>query len=264
MIKITCDAGHAGFKDRLKKIYATSGKRDPDGIPEWEYNDKVIKAFINYLSHYEGVAVMRLDDPTGKTDISLQARADKAEAWGSQAHYSAHHNAFEGRWHKGGGVETLVRPGTIHYEKSLRLAKLVHPKMVKAMGLTDRGIKPRTDLMMISNALGCPSILSEGGFMDSSVDILAMRNDVKMKAQGEAAAQGYVEFFNLKKKETVKVEVIKLTDGQQKAADKLVHYGMLAKGFDFPNDTVGRTLLTVTTMFAPLLKELEDNGALRK
>lgn len=263
MVKITCDGGHGSWKDATKKTYSTGGKRDPAGIPEWEYNNKVIKAFIDYLSNYQDVYILRLDDPTGRTDVSLTERANRAKAWGSQAHFSCHHNALGSTWtDKEIGVETLVRPGTVHYEKSLRLAKLVHPKYVAAMGLKDRGIKSRTDLMMISNALGCPSILTEGGFMDSRVDNAVMRNDAKLKAQGEAIAQGYVEFFNLKKKESVKVEIIKLTDGQQNAKDKLVKHGMMAEDFDFTNDASGQAILTMTTMMAPLLTKLEKKGSL--
>ena len=263
MIKITVDAGHGSWKDPSRNVYATPGKRTPEGIPEWEFNNKVVKAFINHLSHFKDVAVLRLDDPTGKTDVSLTERANRAKSWGSQAHCSVHHNALRGTWFStAGGIETLVRPGTKNYASSLRLAKLVHPKYVKAMNLRDRGIKERTDLMMISDALGCPSILTEGGFMDSSIDRKEMDQDAKLKAQGEAIAQGYVEFFNLKKKESVKVEIIKLTDGQQNAKDKLVAHGMMAKNFDFPNDATGQATLTMVTILAPLLTKLEKKGSI--
>ena len=263
MIKITVDAGHGSWKDKIKKLYATPGKRTPDGIPEWEFNNKVIKAFINYLSHYQDVAVLRVDDPTGKTDVPLKDRATRAASWGTNAHFSCHHNALGSTWRDGGiGIETLVRPNTTHYANSLKLAKLVHPKYVKAMGLKDRGIKDRTDLYMLSNAMPCPVILTEGGFMDSRVDNAAMKLDAKLKAQGEAIAQGYVEFFNLKKKEENKVEYITLTSGQQNAVDKLVKHGMLEAGFKFPNDDSGRTLLTFVTIQAPLLTKLEQKGSI--
>lgn len=262
MIKITCDAGHGGWADLIKKIYATSGKRTPDGTPEWEFNNKVIKAFMNYLSHYEGVAVLRVDDPTGKTDVPLDERVKRIRSWGSNAHLSAHHNALAGKWHSGGGIETFVRTGTKKYTESMKLAKLVHPKYVKAMNLRDRGIKTTTNLRMLSDDLGCPAILTEGGFMDSTVDIKAMRVDAMLQAQGEAIAQGFVEYFGLKKKEGTKVENIKLTSGQQNAVDKLVKHGMLKKGFEFPNDQNGNMTLTLVTMLAPLLTKLEQKGSL--
>lgn len=263
MIKITFDAGHGSFKDSAKKVYSTAGKRTPDGIPEWEFNNKVVKAAMNYLAHYEGVAVKRVDDPTGKTDVPLDKRVELISSWGSDAHCSCHHNALAGTWFDGvGGIETFVRSKTTHYEKSLKLAKLVHPKYVEAMGLRDRGIKFTTNLRMLSNDLGCPSILTEGGFMDSRKDREAMDSDAKLKAQGEAIAQGFVEYFGLKRKESAKVDNIKLTSGQQNAVDKLVKYGMLKKGFEFPNDQNGNMTLTLVTMIAPLLTKLEQKGSL--
>ena len=263
MPRFTFDAGHGSFKDALRKVYSTSGKRTPEGIPEWEYNNKVVKAIIAYLSQYEDVLILRVDDPTGKTDVPLSERVRKINAFKSDAHCSVHHNALKGVWFAtAGGIETLVRPGTKHYDKSLKIAKLVHPKYVKAMGLRDRGIKQRTDLMMISNALNCPSILTEGGFMDSRIDRKAMDNDAMLKAQGEAIAQGYVEYFKLKKKESVKMEVIDLTDGQMNAVKKLAKHGMLTENFVFPNNHLGQSLLTFTTMMAPLIDKLEKNGSL--
>lgn len=206
MIKITVDGGHGSYKDSSRNVYATPGKRTPEGIPEWEFNNKVVKAFINFLSNYENVAVLRVDDPTGKTDIPLKDRVNRAKSWGSQAHFSIHHNAMRGAWFEtAGGIETFVRTGTKHYNESLKLAKLTHPKYVEAMGLRDRGIKFTSDLYMLGDSIGCPAILTEGGFMDSRVDRKAMDSDAKLKAQGEAIGKGAVSYFGLKMKST-KVE----------------------------------------------------------
>lgn len=262
MIKITVAAGHGGWKDFIKKLYATPGKRTPDGIPEWIFNDKVVRAFINFLSNYEGVAVLRLDDPTGKTDIPLKERASRSNAWGADAHFDIHHNAQDDKWdNQGFGIETYISPGAS--EASRKLAQLIHPKYVKAMGLKDRGIKEK-QLYMLGSAVKCPAVLTEGGFMDSKVDMVAMSNDAKLKAQGEAIAQGVVEFFKLKKRESVKVEIIKLTPGQESAKAKLVKHKMLSADYDFTNDSAGQAILTMTTMVAPLLTTLENNGALKK
>lgn len=259
MIKVTIAAGHGGWKDFVKKLYTTPGKRTPDGVPEWIYNDKVVRAFINFLSHYQDVAILRLDDPTGKTDVPLKERSDRSNSWGADIHIDVHHNAQDHIWDNVGfGIETYVYPNAS--ENSRRLASLVHPKYVKAMGLKDRGIK-ESNLHMLRE-VKCPAILTEGGFMDSKIDVAAMNDDAKLKAQGEAIAQGVVEFFNLKKKESVKVEIIKLTDGQQNAKDKLVAHGMMAKNFDFPNDATGQATLTMVTILAPLLTKLEKKGSL--
>ncbi|WP_354313145.1 N-acetylmuramoyl-L-alanine amidase [Sporosarcina psychrophila] len=41
-----------------------------------------------------------------------------------------------------------------------------------------------------------PAILTEGGFMDSTTDIGALRSDAKLKAQGEAIADGLAVYFS--------------------------------------------------------------------
>lgn len=259
MVKVTIAAGHGSWKDLAKKIYSTDGKRTPDGIPEWEFNNKVVKACINYLSQYQNISILRLDDPTGKTDVPLKERSNRCNSWGADIHIDVHHNAEDYFWDNVGfGIETYIY--TNPSLDSQKLATLVHPKYVKAMGLKDRGIK-RQNLHMLRE-VKCPSILTEGGFMDSKVDRLAMDDDRKLKAQGEAIAQGVVEFFGLKKKESVKMEIIKLTDGQQNAKDKLVEHGMMAEDFDFTNDATGQAVLTMTTMMAPLLTKLEKKGSL--
>lgn len=259
MFKITVSAGHGGWKDFIKKLYATSGKRTPDGTPEWVFNDKVVRAFTAYLSHYKDVAVLRLDDPTGKTDVPLKERSNRSNSWGADLHIDVHHNAQDDKWDSVGfGIETFIYPTAS--ASSIKLANLVHPKYVQAMGLKDRGIKKK-DLHMLRE-VKCPAILTEGGFMDSKVDVAAMRDDAKMKAQGEAIAQGVVEYFGLQKRESVKVEIIKLSSGQQNAKDKLVKHGMMAANFDFPNDTTGQATLTMVTILAPLLDKLEKKGSL--
>lgn len=45
-----------------------------------------------------------------------------------------------------------------------------------------------------------PAILIEAGFIDSTIDIDALRNDQKLKAQGEAIADGLAAHFKLKTK----------------------------------------------------------------
>ena len=64
---IAVDAGHGRN---------TPGKRNADNDREWIFNDRVVQALIDRLNDYEDVAVIRLDDPTGKTDVPLQDRTN--------------------------------------------------------------------------------------------------------------------------------------------------------------------------------------------
>lgn len=191
MVKIALGAGHGGKN-------STAGKRSPDNEYEWNFNDAVVRGTIAKLDEYQDVEILRVDDATGKTDVPLQTRTNRVNAWGADAYVSSHHNANTGKWGAWTGVETYV------YEdaraESQALAKAVHPRLVDAMGLRDRGIKKANfhDL----RESNCPAILTEGGYMDSTLDIVKMRDSDVLRKAGEAIALGLVAHFGLKAKVT--------------------------------------------------------------
>ena len=188
MVKIALDAGHGRN---------TAGKRSPENEREWEFNNKVLLAATAKLNTYENVQILRLDDPTGNTDVSLVARTNKANNWNADVLVSIHHNALAGKWHSGGGIETFVQEKTAS-KASKDIANIVQSRIVKAMGLRDRGVK--TSNLHMTRSANAPAILTEGGFFDSTVDIKALRDDSKLKAQGEAIAEGLAVYFKLKPK----------------------------------------------------------------
>lgn len=185
MVKIALDAGHG---------LHTPGKRTPDGEREWSFNNKVLLAAVERLNQYENVQILRLDDPTGKTDVPLRTRTNKANKWKADVLVSIHHNANTSKWGSWGGVETFTHPQSSKASKDI--AKIINPMIVKAMGLRDRGVKT-SNLHMVRES-NMPSILSEGGFMDGLTDIKALRDDSKLKAQGYAIADGLAQYFKLK------------------------------------------------------------------
>lgn len=187
MFKIAIDAGHG---------MNTPGKRTPSGEREWSFNNKVAVAVIAKLNMYQNVQILRLDDATGKTDIPLKTRTDRANAWKADVLVSCHHNAYTGKWGSHGGVETYTFSGAS--QNSRDVATLIHPLVVKAMGLRDRGRKSMNLHMLRESKM--PAILVEGGFMDSTTDIGAIRNDLRLKMQGEGIGQGLAAYFNLKLK----------------------------------------------------------------
>ncbi|MFC4409456.1 N-acetylmuramoyl-L-alanine amidase [Chungangia koreensis] len=187
MTKIAYDAGHG---------MSTSGKRTPDGEREWMFNNKVAIAFADKLKQYENVELLRLDDPSGNRDVPLSERTDKANAWGADVLISFHHNALAGSWGTHSGIETYTHPQSSAASKEIQ--RLIHPRIALAMGLKDREMKEANFHMLRESNM--PSVLIEGGFMDSTIDIQALRNDAKLKAQGEVAAQALVNLFFLKPK----------------------------------------------------------------
>ncbi|MCM3396770.1 LysM peptidoglycan-binding domain-containing protein [Oceanobacillus profundus] len=186
MAKIALGAGHG---------MNTPGKRTPAGEREWSFNNKVVVAAIKYLNEYENATVIRLDDPTGNTDVSLTARTNKANSKGADILVSYHHNANTGQWGSWTGTETYHYPGST---AGLALARKIHPAIVDAMGLRDRGIKSANFHMLRESRM--PAILVEGGFMDSTIDIVKMRNNTVMDLTGKALAESIASHFGLRKK----------------------------------------------------------------
>lgn len=186
MIKIGYGAGHG---------YHTPGKRSPDGEREWSFNNKVARAFANELALYKGVITKRFDDPTGETDVPLIVRTNGANSWGADYYISFHHNALSCRWGTHTGVETYTF--TYPSPQSVALANAIHPAVVKAYGLTNRGIK-RANLHIVRET-EMPSILIEGGFMDSTIDIVKLRNDEILANVGKSVAQSLARFLGLSK-----------------------------------------------------------------
>ena len=188
-LKIGTDAGHG---------LNTSGKRTPDGEREWTFNDKMLKAFTAEIKKYKDVTVKRYDDTTGKTDVPLRTRTDKANADKCDVYISFHHNANTGKWGTWTGTEVHVYKNASSIGTAYKLAQKVAPALAKAYGLNNRGIK-KTNLH-ITRETHMPAILIEGGFMDSTKDINKLRDDKVVKAVGVAIAKAVAEFYGLKLK----------------------------------------------------------------
>ncbi|HHY42991.1 MAG TPA: N-acetylmuramoyl-L-alanine amidase [Thermoanaerobacterales bacterium] len=171
----------------------TPGKRSPAGEREWTFNNKVALAFEEEMKKYEDVELLRLDDRTGKTDVPLKTRTDKANAWGADIYISFHHNAWRGVWDNHTGTEVF------HYATSIegkRLAEIVLKEVIKAYRLRNRGLK--TDNLHITRETNMPAILIEGGFMDSRIDIIKLRDDNVLKNAGISVAKAVAEYADLK------------------------------------------------------------------
>nr|WP_106780222.1 N-acetylmuramoyl-L-alanine amidase [Lysinibacillus timonensis] len=191
MIKVGYDAGHGGFG-------VTPGKRTPDGEYEWDFNNVVARAFANELALYKGGVSKRFDDPTGRSDVPLEERTNNAIAWNADYYFSFHHNANTGNWGNWTGVETHIYQSP--NSKSIALANAIHQALVEAYGLRDRGIK-RTNLHitreMQKNDVGV--VLLEGGFMDSTIDIVKLRDKSVLGNAGKMIAQAFADHVGLQK-----------------------------------------------------------------
>ena len=183
---VAIDAGHG---------INTPGKRTPDDEREWSFNSIVAQSIIENLKNYNGIKTVRLDDPTGKRDVPLRERTNKANNANADILISFHHNAFKSIWGTHGGTETYHYPGSA---KGKQLAQAIHPSIVKAYGLRDRGIKSANFHMLRESNM--PAILIEGGFMDSTVDIKKLRDKNVLEQAGKNIADAIANYFNLNKK----------------------------------------------------------------
>lgn len=185
-MKIALDAGH-GLK--------TAGKQTPDGIKEWEINDKVRDKEVEILKDYE-VDIIYTDNDEGIVDESLTSRRVMYVNQKVDAFVSNHHNALKGKWGKHTGIEVYVDKNCT--EKDMQLAETIYKKLVEYTGLKGRGIK-KADFTVI-NQNKVPAVLVEGGFMDSTIDHPVITSEKGQDAYARAVAEGLIEFLGLKKK----------------------------------------------------------------
>lgn len=176
-VKIAIDAGHGLY---------TAGKRclkslDPNETREWTLNQRVAAQVVTHLQRC-GADVIRLDDVTGKTDVALSTRTNKANRWGANWCVSIHHDSGIGGG-SGGGATVYVYSGS-HSYKSDVLQGCVYKAFVAEVGQFGNRSRPRNSAnfhMVRETAM--PAILIECGFMDSTVDTpMILTEDFARKA----------------------------------------------------------------------------------
>ena len=185
---IAVDAGHG---------LHTAGKRTPDGEREWSFNNRVVIALIDEL-HRLGLRTVRLDDPSGQRDVPLAERTRKANNAKADVLVSVHHNANTGKWGTWTGTETYSHPKPT---EGAKLSKVVHAEMIKAYGLRDRKTKTANFHMLRESKM--PAILTEGGYMDSRIDVVKLRDNKVLKQAGINIAKGVAVYLGIPYKEEV-------------------------------------------------------------
>lgn len=162
-MQVAIDCGHGLY---------TAGKRIADEYiirddkltgREWYLNNRVGKYLAQILVAY-GDDVLRVDDPTGQTDVPLSKRCITANTWGANIYISIHHNA--GINHKtGGGTEVYFYPANSQRETD---ANTLYRHVVAAnnnRGNRSQKVIPNKNLAVL-NGTAMPAFLVECGFMD--------------------------------------------------------------------------------------------------
>lgn len=185
---IGLDCGHS-----LK----TAGKQTPDGIKEWELNDKVRDKVVNILKEYD-CEIVNTDNDEGNIDEGLTARRVMYVNKNVDAFVSIHHNALTGQWNDATGVEIYTDKNPT--SKDVELANAIYKNLPSYTGLKSRGIKKANFTVINQNQI--PAVLVEGGFMDSSNDYKVITSNEGQEGYAKAVAEGLIAFLGLTKKAT--------------------------------------------------------------
>ena len=181
----------------------TPGKRLPRELDEaqtreWVLNSRVAEYFARAALEYQGVMLLRTDDSSGNTDITIQKRTAGANAWGADVYIDMHHNAGINLG-TGGGVVAFSYPGSAQ-GKAYRDA--IYQAVIAAGGLKGNRAQPLQEKKFLSLALtAMPAVLMEYGFMDSKTDAPVILAEEYARKVAYATMEGIAQVAGLKKKQ---------------------------------------------------------------
>ena len=194
LFKLALNAGHykgTAGKRCLKKL-------DKNETREWVLNDRICDKIEQKLKAYEGYQLLRVDDTTGSTDVSLANRTKKANSWGADFYLSIHHNAGINGGTGGGVVAytyTKVSDATKDWQKKL------YDAIVKNTGLKGNRATPlATANLQECRTTNMPCVLLECGFMDSQTDVPVILTDAFADKVASACVSVIVSKGGLKAK----------------------------------------------------------------
>lgn len=197
MFKIAVDAGHC-LKTAGKRLHK---KLDATETREWTLNDRVARYFAEAATLYEGVELLRVDDTSGKKEVSLSARCKASNAWGADMYISMHHNA---------GINLGTGGGIVAYShkektKGAEYRDAIYAACIAAGGLVGNRYDPTlTANFYVIKHTNAPAVLMEYGFMDSKTDVPVILDVNYSKLMGYATMEAIAKVAGLKKKVTAK------------------------------------------------------------
>ena len=230
MFKLALSAGH-GYNTLGKRCYK---KLDPKETREWTLNSRICNKIEDKLSKYEGCTILRVDDETGKKDISIRERAQRANNFKADLYIAVHADAgLKGK--SGGGISAFCHPNGS--KASVEWRDDCYKSLIKHTGLKGNRSQPlRTANFGEVLYPNCPSILVEHGFMDSKDDVPIILTD----KFADQVATAYVEVIVKKAKLKAKEEKKPVKDEPKKETvkndNKVLKWQKAAikDGFKFP------------------------------
>lgn len=199
MFKIALNAGHGLY---------TAGKRclkvlDPKETREWTLNARICEKIEAKLKAYTGYELIRLDDTTGKTDVALKTRTNKANNWGADFYLAIHHNAHPVKslgpnGGSGNGIVAIIY--TSASAKSEEWQKAIYNSLIKHTGLKGNRSEPLAKMNLHEvRESNMPAVLLELGFMDSVQDVPVILSEEYADKCATAIVEVLAEKGGLKK-----------------------------------------------------------------
>lgn len=193
MFKLALSAGHGrntAGKRCMKKL-------DPGETREWVLNSRIAQKVEKLLGGY-ACELLRLDDPTGKTDVALKSRTNAANNWGADLYLALHHNAGI-RGGTGGGIVAYVKQ--VPKERSVTWQRALYDALIASTGLRGNRANPlgRKNFHEVY-APKMDAVLLELGFMDSQTDTPIILTEEYAEKCAKAIVNTIVKIAGLEKK----------------------------------------------------------------
>lgn len=196
---VTIDAGHGGTDPGA--IGSKSNEKTHALAIAQLVNEKLHAAGVNTVMTRNSDVFVEL---TTRSVVSNNAQAD--------AFLSIHMNSAASK--SATGTEILYMNA-----KDLPLANAIHPLLVKATGLTDRGVKYQN--VSVVRKTAAPAVLAEIAFVSNLNDEAKLLDAAYRDKVAQALTDGILKFLNVQKQTTYELQ---RSDGS-KMADLRVYGG---------------------------------------
>ena len=181
----------------------TSGKRclksiDPTETREWVLNARIADKLTVMLNRYDGIKIVRLDDPTGQTSVSLEQRAKMSDSSKADVYLAIHHNAGA-KGTSAGGTVVYYYPKAVNKAAATKMYEL----LIKYTGLKGNRANPIKETKKLYEVYKpkAQSLLVENGFMDSTTDTPIILTEAHAEKTAQAMCEYFVTTWGLKLKE---------------------------------------------------------------
>lgn len=180
------------------RVYVGIGHGGPDsGAVYGDYLEKdanlsIGLAMCTELAAY-GVEVK--SSRTADEEDRLQTQIDECNAYSPDIAVQIHNNSGGGR-----GFEVYRQTGT-HRAESIKLAQCIERRVIES-GQKSRGVKIKqtangSDYFGWLRELHCPAVLTEGFFIDNTIDRASYDTEEELKALGVVYAHGVLDYLGI-------------------------------------------------------------------